>query len=264
MPAIRDALLALYPRYRPLLPRGHRYYPTRAGRLYLDVSESPMMLARVLRTYEQKRFEQLGRVLRPGMTFVDVGANKGDFSLFAAALVGSSGRVVVVEPEPGNRGWIDRSVARRALGSRVTVAEVALDSDDGTAELHLGEKSGWHSLATAYHDTGRTITVATRRLDSLLAECTVDRADVVKIDVEGAELRVLHGASLLLDQPGPLLLLVDVHPHLGVDPLAVRELLHGHGLAVTDAEGGEVAPATREVVASRPAQRRPSRSCRRS
>jgi hypothetical protein len=63
-----------------------RYFPYRlaGGRIYLNVKESPMMLARAFGMYEVEKMEAVRVLLRPGATFVDVGANKGDFTLLAA------------------------------------------------------------------------------------------------------------------------------------------------------------------------------------
>lgn len=247
---MRTLLPSLYPRYQRWLSSGYRAYRTRAGKLYLDLSESAMMLARVLRGYETEHHAALESLLEPGAVFVDVGANKGDFSLLAARLVGSAGRVLAVEPEPQNRRWLDRTIELNGVGDVVSVAEVALDAEDGSATLHLGEMSGWHSL-TPGASTGGAVTVATRRLDSLLTDHGLDRVDVVKIDVEGAELRVLAGASGLLARAVPPVLLLDVHPHRGVDPLEVERMPVDFGFTVTPVDTTTVCSTTREMLARR-------------
>ncbi|MCA1682813.1 MAG: FkbM family methyltransferase, partial [Actinobacteria bacterium] len=173
------------------LPRGHRPYPTRGGRVYLDASESVMMLMRVLRRYEPAKHRALARMLGPGMTFVDIGACKGDFTVLASALVGAKGRVVAAEPEPVNASWLRKTVAL-ATTHNVDVCELALGAERGRAILHRVDvgagpdtSSGLHSVlpgAVATHDR---VDVAAETLDGLLATMDIDRVDVIKIDVEG-------------------------------------------------------------------------------
>jgi FkbM family methyltransferase len=244
---VRRAILRRHAALRPLLPRGYHAYPTAAGRIYLDVRESPMMLARVLRIYEPDKVAALRACLRPGDVFVDVGANKGDFSLLAARVMGATGRVIAVEPEDANAQWIERSVARNKYRN-VEVARVALADASGEATLYLGEKSGWHSLvSTDGVATTGEVTVPTQTLDELLAERGVERVDVIKIDVEGAEERVFAGASRTFAGTHPMTLLLDVHPGRGVDPTRVAHQLRGWGFTVHD----DVTPKTKSMLATR-------------
>ena len=249
MTDLRRSLLRRHASIRRFLPPGYHAYPVRGGRMYLDVRESPMMLARVLRTYETPKFDALRNFLRPGNTFLDVGANKGDFSLFAARVMADAGRVIAVEPETTNAEWIARSVTRNGYRS-VDVARVALDDHDGEATLYLGEKSGWHSLVAAdgVATTGE-MRVPTQTLDALLAARGVTRVDAIKIDVEGAEERVLAGAAQTFAGDHAMLVLLDVHPLRGVDPLAVAQRLRGWGFTIDDP--AEVRGNTKSILATR-------------
>ena len=82
------------------------------------------------------------------------------------------------------------------------VLPVALAADDGFAQLRLGPRTntGMNSLCPGERGPG-TIEVATRRADSLLGEGLCEAPDIMKIDVEGAELAVFHGAAGLLRSP---------------------------------------------------------------
>ena len=82
----------------------------------------------------------------PGMIVVDVGANVGYFSLLAAELVGSSGKVYAFEPEPGNNGILQQNIEINSL-SNIQVEEMAGSDNSGVADLYLSElDSGSHSL----------------------------------------------------------------------------------------------------------------------
>jgi hypothetical protein len=78
----------------------YRAYFVAGGTIYLDIGESKMMRTRALGRYELKKMNLVRNWLEPGATFVDVGSNKGDFTLLAAKVVGSDGNVLSFEPEP--------------------------------------------------------------------------------------------------------------------------------------------------------------------
>jgi FkbM family methyltransferase len=179
--------------------------------------------------------------------FVDVGGNKGDFSLIGARVMHDRGTVLCVEPEPGNVHWINRSVTRNRYTS-VEVLPVALAATSGTATLHLGEKSGWHSLMTTdgVAVTGE-VEVPTARLDDVLGERGLERVDVIKIDVEGAENQVLDGATNAFSGSHPMTVLLDLHPGRGVDPVATCQRLVDWGFTLQEPVG----PRTKSVVAVR-------------
>jgi FkbM family methyltransferase len=246
---IRVGIVRRHAALRRFLPRGYHAYPAPGGRMYLDLRESPMMLARVLRIYEAPKVAALRACLRPGCVFVDVGANKGDFSLLAARLMGDSGKVIAVEPEATNADWIERSVARNGYRC-IEVVRVALADHAGDATLHLGEKSGWHSLvATDGVATTGAVTVPTETLDAMLAARGVTRVDVIKIDVEGAEARVFDGAHATFSGTHPMTVLLDVHPGRGVDPLAIAQRLRDWGFTVREPD--VVTPTTKSILAVR-------------
>lgn len=174
-----------------MAPQYHDYI---GGKIFLDVDESPMMRARIEGTYEPFKTQMLRRLLAPGMTYVDVGTNKGYFALLAARLLSGTGHVLAFEPEPENCACIRQSLQANRY-TNVQLLELALGDRDDRALLYLGQKSGWHTLLPGLPQrTEGAIEVRRRRLDAVLEELGTQRIDVMKIDVEGAELRVLVGA----------------------------------------------------------------------
>jgi FkbM family methyltransferase len=219
-------------RYRP--------YAFAGGLIYLDLDESPAMRQRLTGTYEPAKLAAIERLLEPGMTFVDAGSNKGDFALIAARTMGDRGRVLAFEPEPENCRWIRASIELNGYQS-ITVFELALSDAEGRVPLHLGKWSGWHSIVSRRKPRRppKTIEVEARTLDSVLAETGDLHVDVIKIDVEGAELQLLRGAERTLADSRLIAVLVEVHPGYGVDPAEVGDLLAGHGLSLRDPDNIE-------------------------
>ena len=192
-----------------------------------------MMYERALGAYEAAKVQMIRGFLAPGMTFLDIGANKGYFSLLAASILKDSGRIVAAEPEPTNCGWLRRTM-RRDLYPNVDVMQVAVGSDAKRGRLYLGERSGWHSLVESGDRPSVEIEVTT--LDALVEHFALERVDVVKIDVEGSEVEVLRGARRTLTHESDPVILMDVHPQLGVDPKEISQAAATYGLRIFNIE----------------------------
>jgi FkbM family methyltransferase len=158
--------------------------------------------------WEPNEFAFLDRILQPGMTFLDVGANDGMYTVFAAKRVGAEGTVWSFEPSTRELERLRFNLDLNGLTSRVF--PVALADVTGQAQFMVAgyEHEGHNTLgAFAYEGvTGATETVELRKLDDLVAESPLPQIDVLKMDVEGAELRVLRGAVSVLKNHRPIIL----------------------------------------------------------
>ena len=126
--------------------------------------------------------------------FVDVGANIGAYSLWAASRLGSDGRVLAYEAEPNNFSVLAENITINGFEGIVTAQQVGVADVAGDLELRLNaqENSGAHSFLAEAPDGGAaTVRVACERLAALIEQAGVDRVDFMKIDVEGFELRIL-------------------------------------------------------------------------
>jgi FkbM family methyltransferase len=132
--------------------------------------------------------ETLGK----GDVFVDVGAHIGWYTSLASRLVGKRGRVISFEPTPENFRILKRNVESNRL-ENVELHNAAVSDRDGQAEFYISPtKSGNHSLLKSA-ERGNPVTVRCLKLDSICK-----KADIVKIDVQGAEHLVLKGMKNLL------------------------------------------------------------------
>jgi FkbM family methyltransferase len=254
---LRNGAIRNYPGLCRYFPDEHLIFPGIGGKIYLNIHESHMMLARALGIYEYDKTQTIKNRLKPGQTFIDIGANKGDFTLLAAQLVGRQGKVLSFEPEPDNFSWLKKSIELNKYQNVITY-DVALGSSNQDVTLYLGQKSGWHSLVPP--DQGGTvqdsITVTGSTLDSVLGTLGNKQVDMIKIDVEGAELEVLRGAQATLKYNPEIILLIDIHPHKGVNPADVCDLLRQHDLKIFDMPPPndkitDIAPTLTEIVARR-------------
>jgi FkbM family methyltransferase len=150
------------------------------------------------------------RLIRTGTTFVDVGANRGWYSLLAAQLVGPEGRVLSFEPDPAARLKLEKNLAANpTLCERIEVHPYAVAERDGTEHLVREAASSLSHLERAGDEDALREDVQVRRLCSVLSESPLPPVSVVKIDVEGAELRVLRGLLPCLSEVGTPAVLVE-------------------------------------------------------
>lgn len=213
-----------------------RIVRTRSGAdLYVDPLTH--LGAEVLATGEYEPFiasELLG-LLRPGTTFVDVGANEGAFCGLAARRVGPSGFVVAVEPQMRLQALIRINVALNQGLERLLVVSGAWGGPDGAqGRLNLWPSlnSGASGLVYSYRFGWRKESVVFLDPARALSDDRVTDDLVLKIDVEGYEVHVLRALGPLLRRFRAVL--VDFHEApmraLGVSATEARALLSGAGL----------------------------------
>jgi FkbM family methyltransferase len=151
--------------------------------------------------------------LKPGMCFVDVGAHWGLLTMLASHLVGNTGQVVALEPDPRMRAKLSFNLA---LNRIVNVRVFACAATDNNASLTLcgGDpaQGTCTRLAPPASNNQSALLVPGRRLDDLLDELGVSSIDLVKIDVEGAEDLVLQGMTPGLERHRYRAILLELHP----------------------------------------------------
>ena len=150
-------------------------------------------------SYEPHLTAVFERYCRPGMTVVDVGANLGYFTVLASRLVGPEGRVIAVEPNSDNCRLLLSSLRDQGI-TNVDLLPVACDTATGWAyySSHVGSNGG---LVEGHDLLARPgVVVPTFRLDDLVT----GPVGLLKLDVEGAEGRVVRGAAALIERDRPI------------------------------------------------------------
>lgn len=144
-------------------------------------------------------------LLKPGMVFVDVGANIGFFTLLASGLVGPEGRVIAIEPLPQNNQLLAKSIELNKC-ENVELHSVAAGPQSGIMKMcHAARyNSGSFHFENPEKPKHMTWDMEVRPLDDILA---ARKPDLVKIDVEGGEALVLAGMLETLTKHRPLVLM---------------------------------------------------------
>ena len=159
---------------------------------------------------DPNEFTFLHKMLEPGMTFLDAGANEGVYTVFAAHCVGHRGAVWAFEPSQREFNRLQQNLKLNRL-KNVHSFRLALAEHEGQAELAVAEAEhlGQNTLGNfAYDGVGvlRKELVPVQVLDQVVEENGVTRLDVIKLDVEGAEHRLLAGARRTLQRFRPVIL----------------------------------------------------------
>ncbi len=129
----------------------------------------------------ESEMTMLPRLLEPGATFVDVGANVGVYSIPAAQIVGPTGRVVAFEPTVEARSLLETSARRNGFDWLVIRSE-ALSDHAGHAELYFDAETELASLSRATSGASKSVTVALTTLDLMHAELALGNTTLLKLD----------------------------------------------------------------------------------
>lgn len=193
------------------------------------------------KSYEATFTDLMMRILAPGDAMIEVGAHVGYVSVIAAALVGPTGRVVAVEPNPANFERLSHHKALNRL-DQLVLHHAAASAAVGTATFHLNaDNDGGHALwdVRRHADNAKSraapqaITVPTVTVDSLAGAIGERRLRLIKVDTEGAEHLVLSGARETLAAARDLLVVAELNDLglrlLGEDQVSLRSLMRGLG-----------------------------------
>jgi len=189
--------------------------------------------------WNAEEYHALKRHARRGATILDIGANVGSYTMLFAGWVGESGRVYAFEPGAASRAGLVRHLALNGLADRVSVRPEAISDRAGDASFVDAGTHGDNRLVS--EATPGTTTVPSLSIDGFCDAAGLS-PDVIKIDIEGAELAALRGARQTIARRGDALaLFVELHPgiwpSLGLTRAAMEEELRSQGLAVEPLPG---------------------------
>lgn len=197
--------------------------------------------------------------LQPGMTVFDVGANVGDLTVLFSRFITPGGVVHAFEPVPST---FERLTAVTEAGARsnVVLNRIALGADSGSVIMNVydDEHLSWSTVVERPQRPGgadvlpvRREEVPALRLDEYCGREQIDRIDLLKIDVEGAELDVLRGSESLLRARAVGCCVFEFGAttlEYGVDPSAISAYLAACGYSLSNlVEGDPVFPGAESV-----------------
>lgn len=163
-------------------------------RMCLDLQDRG--ISRTLILFGERELEHkamLERVVKPGMTVLDIGANIGYYALMELKLIGENGTLIAVEPSPSNVELLKRNLALNGYHS-IEVHNVAISDRSATRAFFMSAMSNlntFHDTGTgSLHLSGKTIDVTTMTVPEVAKG---RRPDIIRMDVEGHEVEVING-----------------------------------------------------------------------
>jgi FkbM family methyltransferase len=208
-------------------------------KLYLDPKDqviTPTIL--VLGSWETTETDWFLRIVKPGDTVVDAGANIGYYTVIGSRLVGDKGKVYAFEPEPANFALLQKNVRLNGL-TNVVLEQKALSNRKGTLQLFIAEQNkGDHRIYQPEGESRASVEVEAVRLDEYF-EDHPRGIDVLKTDTQGAEGLILEGMTGLLQgrTDGPTIFM-EFWPHglkgMGTDAGDLLKWLQSYGYRFYD------------------------------
>jgi FkbM family methyltransferase len=217
---------------------------------FRTLPDDPFWFRLELLTYrhEAETVANIRQALFEGATMLDIGAHVGYYTLIGARTVGARGRVIAFEPHPRNHETL---LYNTRANNNVTIQNIALAEEEGTAQLHdylMMSASGSLHYDEALRDVQqaqmnesdfaprgrdfqpRIYEVRTAPVDDVLASLDVQNVDVIKMDIEGAEMGALRGMRATIVRSPRITLIMEYNPlglqAFGNDPQdALREVL---------------------------------------
>jgi FkbM family methyltransferase len=184
--------------------------------------------------WERGTIALLRSLVRPGGVFVDVGAYIGAYTLLAGRVIGAEGRAFAFEPDPRTLPALRRNVLLNGLEDVVRVLDIAAADQNGWSTFYVADRDASTSSLIRPPAGVRGVPVQCARLDDVLRD--EPSVDVMKVDVEGAEVQVLEGAREVLARSPHLWLVCEVNPTAlkaaGATSNDLLDILGSHGFTV--------------------------------
>jgi len=179
-------------------------------RIYVDTRDAGICSHLMLEGRWEPWIEKvIAAAVKPGMTFLDVGANFGYYTLLGAAWVGAKGRVHAFEANPAIFGHLSKSVAINGFNDRVKLHNLAVHNSEATLRFSYTDEFSGGGSTMGGPAGAHEVEVRAAPLDMLLAD--LPTANVMKVDVEGSEPHVFEGARRLMERSPDLTLVVEFH-----------------------------------------------------
>jgi FkbM family methyltransferase len=193
-------------------------------------------------TWNGDEYSAFREAVREGDTVIEAGANAGAYTVLFARWVGPAGRVYAFEPVPSIAQMLAAELRLNGVAERVTIVPSALGASQGTVALVAPGLSGINRAACSPQEAAGAIRAPLTTIDDF---CGRERIvpNVIKIDVEGAELDVLRGARNTLASSGGARIFAEWHPGLwpsyGISAESIRAELAAQGLRAEPLRAGD-------------------------
>ncbi|MFC1857804.1 FkbM family methyltransferase [Thermodesulfobacteriota bacterium] len=194
--------------YKKILKKRYVTQTINNRKMYLDLDDPGISKELFIFSSREDQLKFiLGKLLKKDMVILDVGGNIGYYPLLEATIVGSEGKVHVIEPYPPNYELLLKNIHLNMLDDRILTYQFAAFDKKGTEKFHISYGSNLGTLfpgdlggSEKSHPllTGETIDVETKSLSEFISSIE-DNIDLIRMDAEGAEVMILRGLNSAIE-----------------------------------------------------------------
>jgi len=188
----------------------------------LDLTDHVMRQIYLKGVYERNTMRHLIKLARPDMTFMDVGANIGAYTLTMAKHL-KQGKVISFEPNPRTINYLQRNIDLNGF-KNIRIVDVGLSDKEEEVTLYTS------SLTTASINKGKNTSeveqIKLTTLDKFCSENNISSIDLIKIDIEGHEAKCLKGAEQMIAKSKEMVLIMEIDDNCKAVGLEKNELFH--------------------------------------
>lgn len=221
--------------------------------MFLDTRDPVNVAIMVLGYWEDSISKAFRSVVKPGMTVLDIGAHHGYYSLLAGMLVGPAGAVHSFEPNPFHHKNFLKSVSLNGMYGRVKLYKVLLSNETEEIEIATCGEGGTIIQFLGLEEKNG-VTKMTVPQGSLTDYLTSLKADVIKIDIDGAEPLIIDSLCEVIDHNGSMSIFMEYMPSIwkkGYEPMSVLQRLADRGFAFYHLQkDGQIVPTNAQALAA--------------
>ena len=212
-------------------------YQTELGKFWLTAPGKELLTWLVWEVKFQRVYESGEVAIRPGDTVIDCGDHVGVFSRYA--LRHGAGRVIAIEPEPGNLACLETNLAEEISPGRVSVVRAGVwDENTRLTFFHFDKNPAQDTFLRGPRKAAELEGVQVLPLDEIVEQLGLERVDFIKMDIEGSERPALRGASKTIARFKPRMAICTYHidDDPGVIPAIVKEIESSYRIHAKDIE----------------------------
>jgi len=150
--------------------------------------------------------------IKPGMTILDIGSNIGYYAILESNLIGTTGKIYSIEPSPINFKLLEENLKLQKMNN-FKIFNLAIGNKNDKLEFLISEKSNWSKIKEDSDIIGKNdtiITVPVKSLNLFCKENNLEKIDLIRMDVEGYEEKIIEGGKEILKNIKPILM-IEIH-----------------------------------------------------
>lgn len=167
--------------------------------------------------HEPLSTQLMNKEVKSGMTIIDIGSNIGYYAILENKLVGKYGKVFSIEPSPKNFELLNRNLELQPQKNFQTY-NLAINDKNEKIEFIINKKSNWSKIREPTDIIGKddeVIKITSKTLDEFCNEEEIERIDLIRMDVEGLEVKIIEGSKNILKKYQPRIMMEVHKSHIG-------------------------------------------------